>query len=171
MLSLLFVAPFGFSRAEVGTSWRVCSSDCIRSPVLVLQEADEALALPQWVQGTLANGDPFWWWYDDDDTRLEDAEVALEQPSDAWRIGTLSDGSPYTWRASDDPDDPEIKIWKEGELSTGCVVLLSILRLEKKVIEPLCNACFQGILLVRRRWDGELDMPVRLVDCPKMDTK
>lgn len=118
-----------------------------RASVLTLQTNDEAQASPQWVQGTLANGDAFWWWFDGDEDRIEDAEVSLEQPPDAWRVGELSDGSPYTWRVTEDSDDPEIMIWSKGELSSGCVASIPIICTKR-----VCSfaSLWQGPLLVCR---------------------
>mmetsp|Transcript_38988 Transcript_38988/g.107562 ORF Transcript_38988/g.107562 Transcript_38988/m.107562 type:complete len:154 (+) Transcript_38988:3-464(+) len=104
----------------VTTRW----SGKARGSHIALQEADEAVeaeaeAAPQWVQGNLASGEPFWWWFESDEDE-NDGDIELEQPPTAWRIGELADGRAYTWRDSEDgDDDPEIKIWKEGELGSG----------------------------------------------------
>jgi hypothetical protein len=90
-----------------------------RSSIARLQET-EVETPAHWVKGVLSSGDDYWWRFDPESgVDEEDAEIALEQPPDAWRMGELPDGRPYIWRDGEDEDDPEIMIWSERELSSG----------------------------------------------------
>ncbi|KAL1504924.1 hypothetical protein AB1Y20_008691 [Prymnesium parvum] len=120
---LVFVTAPPCRVAEPGLSLAAAPQRGVLTPrgrsVCCAQDEVEAVAAPQWVQGTLSTGETYWWWYSGDDDDDEDAEIALERPADAWSVGELPDGRRYTWRDADDPEDPEVVIWSEGTLSSG----------------------------------------------------